>query len=141
LNQFEILVKTIHYYWHILGYKINSDDQIESSLSALFENFPLNINLNTEEESQQHPLTSYYHHPTNTLKLTQQTLDILYTKNQQLKTLFDTRYDNYYKSITKVKAVWEEFNIPILERPILPSLLTNQDMLIVSLVVLTMMTY
>lgn len=129
-----MMSKTLHYYWHILGYQPTTE-QFELSLFTLFENFPLNTNLNNTEEQQeneQHPLSSYYYHPSNTLKLTQETIQLLYTKNKQFKQLFDTRCSIYYKSITKVKAVWEEFNVPILERPILPDLLTDHDMLIVS---------
>ena len=72
--------------------------------------------------------TSYYQHPTNQLSLSPMTMDSLYTKNQALKTIFESRCQLYQKSTTKVKAVWEEFNIPILERPILPITLSEQDM-------------
>ncbi|KAI7892611.1 microtubule associated protein-domain-containing protein [Mucor mucedo] len=126
LVKFDMLVKTIHYYWHILNYEKTNLDPIEVSLAALFENFPLDIdiyNITTQDAA-----FSYYEHPTNELKLSQDTLDILYTKNEALKSIFDQRYQLYHKSVIKVKAVWEEFNIPILERPTIPTSLSNKDM-------------
>ncbi|KAI9357488.1 hypothetical protein BD770DRAFT_388841 [Pilaira anomala] len=128
IKEFELIVNQIHYYWHILRYEAtdDNDNSIESGLSALFENFPLNIDLSTQEPT----ILSYYHHPTNQLKLSRSTLDQLHLKNQALKSLFDTRYHIYSQSVTRVKAVWEEFNIPILERPLIPNLLGSDDMLI-----------
>lgn len=118
-----------------MSFEKNIQDPIELSLSALFENFPLDIdiyNFTTQEATT----SSYYQHPMNELKLSQNILDILYTKNQALKSIFDTRYQIYHNSVTKVKAVWEEFNVPILERPILPTLLSSKDMLTVSIYLL-----
>lgn len=126
-----MLVKTIHYYWHILSYEMKNDNPTELSLLALFENFPLNIDM-SNILTQEPPTSSYYHHPTNTLSLAQSTLDDLHAKNGALKSIFEERYQTYQKSVTKIKAVWEEFNIPILERPIIPMHLSSEDMLTVS---------
>ncbi|KAI8090512.1 hypothetical protein BDF21DRAFT_449590 [Thamnidium elegans] len=125
IDQFESIVNTIHYYWHILNYQTNQQDSIELGLSALFENFPLNIDLSTQDPT----FTAYYHHPTNQLKLSQNTLDLLLAKKNALQSLFDTRYRLYLSSVTRVKAVWEELNVPILERPRIPNLLGLDDML------------
>ncbi|GAA5798569.1 hypothetical protein HPULCUR_003974 [Helicostylum pulchrum] len=125
IDQFESIVNTIHYYWHILNYQTNQQDPIELGLSALFENFPLNIDLSTQDPT----FTAYYHHPTNQLKLSQNTLDLLLVKKNALQSLFDTRYRLYLSSVTRVKAVWEELNVPILERPRIPNLLGLDHML------------
>ncbi|GAA5808538.1 hypothetical protein MFLAVUS_001929 [Mucor flavus] len=125
IDQFESIVNTIHYYWHILNYQANGQDPIELGLSALFENFPLNIDLSTQEPA----FTAYYHHPTNQLKLSQNTLGSLLVKKNALQSLFDTRYRLYLSSVTRVKAVWEELSVPILERPRIPNLLGLDDML------------
>lgn len=107
---------------------------MDKSLYALFENFPLSIDLSTQEQPDTTIThSSYYHHPTNELKLTQHTLNLLHDKNKSLKTIFDTRFQFYQQSIARIKTVWEEFNIPILERPILPKLLSKQDMDTVSI--------
>lgn len=124
-------MKSIHYYWHVLKYNGNKQDTLESSLSCLFENFPLDIDLTTIIQYVHHDY-EYYQHPTNKLELTQTTIDLLQQKLHTLKELYHTRYHTYHHSTTKIKAIWEEFNIPILERPILPTLLGDDDMLIVN---------
>lgn len=71
----------------------------------------------------------YYHHPSNQLELTSATLNVLLEKQHALQSLYDTRIQIYNHSTTRIKAVWEEFNIPILERPTLPLRLSDQDMI------------
>jgi hypothetical protein len=74
----------------------------------------------------------YYQHPSNQLELSQSNIDLLQKKLHILKELYHTRYHTYHHSTTKIKAIWEEFNIPVLERPVLPTSLSDKDMLIVS---------
>lgn len=111
-----------------MGHKCNQDT-IELSLAALFENFPLDIDIYNITTQVTEIL--YYQHPTNELKLSADTLDILNTKNQALKSIFDQRFQLYHKSVNKIKAIWEEFNVPILERPTIPTSLSAEDMLTV----------
>lgn len=122
------LLKSIHYYWHTLRYNGNKEDMIESSLSSLFENFPLDIDDLTQYITQDY---EYYQHPTNQLQLTETTLQLLKQKLHTLKEIYQTRFHTFTYSTAKMKAIWEEFNIPILERPTLPTLLGDNDMLIV----------
>lgn len=76
----------------------------------------------------------YYQHPTNQFELTEYTIELLEDKLLALQQVYQTRYRTYQHSTTKIKAIWEEFNIPILERPILPTLLGEDDMLIVNFI-------
>jgi hypothetical protein len=71
----------------------------------------------------------YYYHPSNQLGLTSATLNVLVEKQHVLQSLYDARIQIYNYSTTRIKAVWEEFNIPILERPTLPLRLSDQDMI------------
>jgi hypothetical protein len=94
---------------------------METSLGLLFENFPSTITKETTND--------YYHHPSNQFQPTQHTLTLLDSKQASLKQLYETRFQIYHQSVNKIKAIWEEFNIPILERPALPKTFGEKDMI------------
>lgn len=75
--------------------------------------------------------TEYFHK--SLMKLSQNNLNQLRTMKQNLETIFKSRLIIYIKSITKIKAVWEELQVPILERPILPTKLGTSDMVKVNI--------
>lgn len=106
----------------------NDNDTIETCLSTLYQNFPLDIDLSMMKEQYESCSFDYYHHPSNQLQLTTSTLNVLLQKQRTLQTLYEDRIQVYNHSTTRIKAVWEEFNIPILERPALPLRLSDQDM-------------
>lgn len=75
--------------------------------------------------------TEYFHK--SLMKLSQNNLNQLRTMKQNLETIFKSRLIIYTKSITKIKTVWEELQVPILERPILPTKLGTSDMVKVNI--------
>lgn len=107
----------------------DENDTIETCLSALYQNFPLDIDLSMMKEQYEASSFDYYHHPSNQLQLTTSTLNVLLQKQHTLQSLYEERIQVYNNSTTRIKAVWEEFNIPILERPALPLRLSDQDMI------------
>ncbi|KAI8636916.1 hypothetical protein BD408DRAFT_425401 [Parasitella parasitica] len=132
IQQFNSTMKSIHYYWHVLHYQPNinhQDNTIETNLFALYQNFPLDVDLSMVRDQYELSTFDYYRHPSNQLQLTTWTLDLLYKKQRVLQSLYDARIHVYNHSTTRIKAVWEEFNIPILERPTLPLGLSNQNMI------------
>ncbi|KAL9540773.1 hypothetical protein MBANPS3_009498 [Mucor bainieri] len=139
IQQLNSSAKTIHYYWHMLNHQPaqqnddnnnnnNENDTIELCLSTLYQNFPLDIDLSMMKEQYESSSFDYYHHPSNRLPLTASALNVLLQKQHALQTLYEDRIQVYNHSTTRIKAVWEEFNIPILERPALPLRLSDQDM-------------
>jgi hypothetical protein len=103
------------------------------SLDALFQHFPLP----PDTIATVAPMTmivqdtEYFHK--SLMKLSQNNLNQLRTMKQNLETIFKSRLIIYTKSITKIKAVWEELQVPILERPILPTKLGTSDMVKVNI--------
>ncbi|KAL7321400.1 hypothetical protein PS15m_001170 [Mucor circinelloides] len=132
IQQLNSSAKTIHYYWHMLNHQPTQNDEndtIETCLSALYQNFPLDIDLSMMKEQYEASSFDYYHHPSNQLQPTTSTLNVLLQKQHTLQSLYEERIQVYNNSTTRIKAVWEEFNIPILERPALPLRLSDQDMI------------
>ncbi|KAG1264971.1 hypothetical protein G6F68_003952 [Rhizopus microsporus] len=127
-KEFELLVRAIQYYWNILDHTVNTSDALEVSLDALFQHFPLP----PDTVATVAPMTmivqdtEYFHK--SLMKLSQNNLNQLRTMKQNLETIFKSRLIIYTKSITKIKTVWEELQVPILERPILPTKLGTSDM-------------
>ncbi|KAI8071171.1 microtubule associated protein-domain-containing protein [Gilbertella persicaria] len=122
IYQFNTIMKSIHFYWHMLDYR--NDASLD-----FCENFPMAIDMTMTREQQQAELdrtNDYFHHPSNPFQLTE--LPLLMDKQAQMKSLFDANCQMYHYSVTKIMAVWDEFNIPLLERPVLPNRLGAQDM-------------
>jgi hypothetical protein len=110
-----------------VGHNPNTEDSVERSLSALFESVPFQVDLMSST-----PLllfdASYYHHESNQLTLSQNTLDVLKSKQLEFQSLYQSRLPIYKKSVSKINHVWEKLNIPLLERQSLPKTLSQSDM-------------
>ncbi|KAI8368043.1 hypothetical protein BD560DRAFT_454844 [Blakeslea trispora] len=130
--RFDQTMKSMHAYWHLLDYteEIKLEDAMDHQLAELFENFPLDLELsNLMDTLDDTRIDPFYAHPTNPFtQLSQEILDQLSQKHHQLESLFHTRWNIHQHAVHKIKTVWEEFNIPLLERPYLPQRLGIKDM-------------
>jgi hypothetical protein len=110
-----------------VGHNPNTEDSVELSLSALFESVPFQVDLMSSTPSLLFD-ASYYHHESNQLTLSQNTLDVLKSKQLEFQSLYQSRLPIYKKSVSKINHVWEKLNIPLLQRQSLPKTLSQSDM-------------
>ncbi|CAO3662744.1 unnamed protein product [Rhizopus stolonifer] len=124
-QRFEILARSIQYYWIILEHPVNMNHTLEVSLDQLFQQLPLTVSItpNTFHIKD----TTYYDHAS--IQLSEQVLNQLHTMKQDLEMTYQERHSIYTKSVRKLHAVWDELQIPLLERPPLPETLNVNDML------------
>ncbi|OBZ88485.1 Coiled-coil domain-containing protein 87, partial [Choanephora cucurbitarum] len=132
ITRFDQTMKSMHAYWHLLDYteEVPEEAEFDKQLGRLFENFPLDLELSRLMDTIDNPrMDQFYIHPANPFtQLSQERLDQLTLKHNELELLFNARWKTYEYAVHKIKTVWEEFNIPLLERPYLPQRLGAKDM-------------
>ncbi|EIE81950.1 hypothetical protein RO3G_06655 [Rhizopus delemar RA 99-880] len=127
-KEFEILVRNIQYYWQLLDYSVNTSDELEVTLHQLFEQFPLEPISITSAQVTFHIKDVYYYQHTN-LPLSKNIISKLNEKKLELETMYKKHYVIYTRSVNKLKAVWDELQVPLLERPSIPQTLGINDMI------------
>ncbi|KAI8975444.1 microtubule associated protein-domain-containing protein [Mycotypha africana] len=136
ISDFNRMMCSIQYYWQLLDYNIdvNNDRNDYKDIAQLLDGFLpgcKNITIPiTNEKEEISTINDYYNHPSNPFTtLTTDLITMLEQKHDEIKAIYTERHKIFVQSTTKIKTVWNELNLPVLERPSLPNTLATKDMI------------
>ncbi|KAI7899233.1 microtubule associated protein-domain-containing protein [Cokeromyces recurvatus] len=155
IKQLNTCIQSIQFYYHLLQYNPQKENYMSTLnppsvyhqyiLATLFENHPLKsrnskvIDINTYLNDLPNPINYYMQpciadHLKNDL-VRQDTLNQFSQHVTSLKSLYETRCRSYRYSVNKIKALWEELEIPIAKRSVLPTFLGKKSILVIKQIV------
>lgn len=111
---FEVSARSIQFYWTVLGIQPNLDNELERTLFKLFENFPIQPDIEDKPSKTQCKDFAYYEHvrAQRDFVVTEECIIALGKLRKDLETIYEERLALYKKYIKSISTIWNELNVP-----------------------------